>query len=195
MTKSARRQVLFIQGGGEGTHADWDHALVASLQQRLGESYEVRYPRMPREDDPSVARWQPAIEKELRALPDGSIAVGHSLGAVILLHVLTEPSLGCKLGGIMLIAAPFVGQGCWESEDLAFPPNLGECLPQGVPIHLYHGDEDDTAPPPHLDLYAHAIAQATTHRLPGRDHQLNDDLSEVAVTISELESRREPAAR
>jgi predicted alpha/beta hydrolase family esterase len=195
MTKATRRSVLFIQGGGEGTHADWDHQLVASLRERLGESYEVRYPRMPREDDPSVARWQPAIERELRALPDGSVVVGHSLGATILLHALTDPSLGRTLGGIMLIAAPFVGKGGWESEDLVFPPHLGEYLPPGVPVHFYHGDEDDTAPPLHLELYAHAIAQATIHRLPGRDHQLNDDLSEVAATISKLDVGREPVAR
>jgi hypothetical protein len=53
-----------------------------------------------------------------------------------------------------------------------------------VPVHVFHGLQDQTAPPSHADLYAHAIPQAQLHWLPGRDHQLGNDLSEVARTIS-----------
>ena len=42
---------------------------------------------------------------------------------------------------------------------------------------------DQTAPPSHAGLYALAIPQAQVHQLPGRDHQLNNDLSEVAEAI------------
>lgn len=48
---------------------------------------------------------------------------------------------------------------------------------------MFHGLQDETAPPSHADLYAAAIPQAQVHRLPGRDHQLNNDLNEVAATI------------
>jgi hypothetical protein len=48
---------------------------------------------------------------------------------------------------------------------------------------VFHGLQDETAVPAHADLYAHAIPQAQVHRLPGRDHQLNSDLSEVASAI------------
>ncbi|MGC4875978.1 hypothetical protein ACLQ26_06825 [Micromonospora sp. DT43] len=40
-----------------------------------------------------------------------------------------------------------------------------------------------TAPPSHADLYADVIPQARVYRLPGRDHQLNDDLGDVAAVI------------
>ena len=49
------RQVLFIQGGGAGVHDEWDDKLVDSLRRELGDGYEVRYPRMPAEDDPGDA--------------------------------------------------------------------------------------------------------------------------------------------
>ncbi len=52
-----------------------------------------------------------------------------------------------------------------------------------MPIYLYHGSEDDTAPYAHVDLYKQAIPQAHVRKLEGRDHQLNDDLSEVAADI------------
>ena len=58
------RQILFIQGGGAGAHDEWDDKLVESLRRELGDGYEVRYPRMPDEDDPSYARWSAAIRRE-----------------------------------------------------------------------------------------------------------------------------------
>jgi pimeloyl-ACP methyl ester carboxylesterase len=54
---------------------------------------------------------------------------------------------------------------------------------------LYHGDEDAEVPVAHVDRYAATIPQARVHRLAGRDHQLNNDLSEVARDIRELTSR------
>jgi hypothetical protein len=42
---------------------------------------------------------------------------------------------------------------------------------------------DETAPPSHADLYGRAIPQAQVRLLPGRDHQLNNDLREVAEAI------------
>jgi pimeloyl-ACP methyl ester carboxylesterase len=63
---------------------------------------------------------------------------------------------------------------------------LGEKLPRGVPIYLYYGLADDTVPVSHAALYARDIPQASLRRLPGRDHQLNNDLSEVAAVIRSL---------
>ena len=39
MNEHARR-VLFVQGGGEGTHDEWDHKLVDSLMRELGAAFE-----------------------------------------------------------------------------------------------------------------------------------------------------------
>ena len=50
-------------------------------------------------------------------------------------------------------------------------------------VHVFHGLQDQTAPPSHAGLYALAIPQAQVRQLPGRDHQLNNDLSEVAEAV------------
>lgn len=186
----AKRQLLFVQGGGAGAHDEWDSKLVESLRRELGPGYEIHYPRMPLEGEPKYASWQAALEKALQSLGPGAIVVGHSVGATILLKLLTEQPLARPLGAVFLIAAPFVGKGGWSADDLQFPPDLGARLPQGVPIHFYHGLADETAPPSHVDLYARAVPQAHVHRLPGRDHQLNDDLSDVAAAIAALAARR-----
>ncbi len=65
---AATRQVLFIQGGGAGAHDEWDDKLVDSLRRELGDGYEVRYPRMPSEDEPSYATWGPAIREAMATL-------------------------------------------------------------------------------------------------------------------------------
>ena len=59
------KDVLFVQGAGEGVHANWDSHLVESLRRQLGPEYEVRYPRMPNEADPTMASWRPVLEREL----------------------------------------------------------------------------------------------------------------------------------
>jgi pimeloyl-ACP methyl ester carboxylesterase len=178
------RQVLFVQGGGAGAHDAWDDKLVDSLRRELGDGFEVRYPRMPEEGDPSWASWSAAIRRELAGLDDGAVVAGHSVGGTILVNVLAEHISERELAGIVLIAAPFVGPGGWPGDEVTLPADLGARLPQGVPVHVFHGLEDRTAPPFHAELYGRAIPGAQVHLLPGRDHQLNDDLREVAEVIT-----------
>ena len=182
-----KRQLLFVQGGGAGAHDEWDDKLVESLKRELGSDYEIRYPQMPNEDDPRYAAWKETLEKEFAALDDHAILVGHSLGGTMLINFLAEQSTGRRFGAVFLIAAPFVGDGGWSSHDLKSPRDLGARLPKDVPVHIYHGLEDETAPPSHAELYARAVPQARVYRLPGRDHQLNDDLRDVAAAIKSLD--------
>jgi pimeloyl-ACP methyl ester carboxylesterase len=180
------RQLLFVQGGGAGTHDEWDDKLVERLDRELGPGYEIRYPRMPNEDGPSYAAWKTALESELAALDDGAILVGHSVGGTILINVLGEHPPVRRLRAIFLLAAPFVGEGGWSSDDLKTPCDLGTRLPEGVPVFIYHGLADESVPPSHAELYARAIPYAEVHLLPGRDHQLDNDLSEVGAVIRSL---------
>jgi predicted alpha/beta hydrolase family esterase len=180
------RQILFLQGGGKGVHDAWDDKLVDSLGRELGDAFEIRYPRMPDEDDPSYARWGPAIRREIAALGDRAIVVGHSVGGTLLIRSLAEQPPGVRLGAIVLVATPFVGDGGWPDQEFQMPSDLGARLPEGVPVHLFHGLEDDTAASVHADLYARVIPQAQVHLLPGRDHQLGNDLGEVAEVIRAL---------
>ncbi len=186
MRSTLKKQVLFIQGGGAGTHDEWDNKLVESLGQKLGPSYDVRYPRMPNEDDPSYTKWKAVLAREIASLDDGAILVGHSIGGTILINAIAEAPPDRKFDGIFLIAAPFVGAGGWPSEEIMPTAKHSLRLPPKTPIYLYHGSEDDIVPFAHLVLYITALPNAIVHRLQGRNHQLNDDLSEVAAGIRSL---------
>jgi pimeloyl-ACP methyl ester carboxylesterase len=186
------RQILFIQGGGAGAHDQWDDKLVESLRRELDGGYEVRYPRMPDEGDPSYARWSAAIRREMAGLDGGAVVAGHSVGATILVHALAEQPPERGLGAIVLIAAPFVGEGGWPGDEFELTGELGARLPPGVRVEVFHGLRDETAPPSHAVLFAQAIPQARVHQLPGRDHQLNNDLSEVAEAVRANRPRHVP---
>ncbi|MEP6495352.1 MAG: alpha/beta fold hydrolase [bacterium] len=180
------RQLLFVQGGGARVHDEWDNKLVESLNHELGPNYEIVYPRMPDEDEPSYATWSVALQREFAKLNDGAIVVGHSIGGTILINVLAEQPPKRELGAIFLIAAPFVGDGGWPPDNWQPQRDIGRKLPARAPVYVYHGLADDTAPPAHADLYARAIPQAHLSRLSGRDHQLNNDLREIAAAIKTL---------
>ena len=185
--KARTKQLLFVQGGGSGTHDDWDNKLVASLAQALGAGYAIRYPRMPDEGDPDPAAWKRTIARETSKLSDGMFLVGHSVGAAILLDYLAGAAMKRRVAGVFLIAAPFIGDGGWPSEDLRPTTQLAVDLHDGAPLYFYQGGDDDTVPVSHIDMVAAAFPAATIRRLEGRNHQLNDDLSEVAHDITLLE--------
>lgn len=187
-TEAGARQVLFIQGGGAGAHDAWDTALVDSLREALGAGYEVRYPRMPREEEPSSTRWGAAIWREVEALDHGAVVAGHSIGGTLLVQTLVARPPERRLAAIVLLAAPFVGPGGWPGAEFEFSADLGDRLPGGVPVLVFHGAEDRTAPPRHAELYGAAIPQSQVHLLPGRDHQLNGQVGEVALSIRDLPS-------
>ncbi|HVW91913.1 MAG TPA: alpha/beta fold hydrolase [Devosia sp.] len=179
------RQVLFVQGGGSGAHDEWDSKLVASLTERLGAGYDVRYPLMPNEGEPRYAAWKAALIEQIDRLDDGAIVVGHSIGAAILINTLAEHAPKQPLGGIFILAAPFIGDGGWPSDEIQPRGDLAEQLPS-VPVFFYHGTADEIVPFAHLQLYASALPQAAARALDGRDHQLGNDLSEVAEDIRGL---------
>jgi len=168
-------------------HDQWDNHLVDSLRDELGPSYEIRYPVMPNEADPKYADWKPALDAELTALEPGAVVVGHSVGGTILIHALASSTTRHDLRAICLISAPFVGPGGWDQGDIEPQPNLADRLPRDVPVFLYHGTDDEEVPFAHLELYARLIPRAHVRRLTGRDHQLNNRLTEVAADIRGLE--------
>src|SRR4051812_42708242 len=130
--------ILFVQGGGKGVHDQWDQSLVDSLERELGAGYSMRYPRMPDEEEPRYPKWRAALLDQFRALDEGAILVGHSVGGTVLVHLLAEERPELEAGAIVLIAAPFIGAGGWPSDDIEPRDDLGARLPAGVPIFLYH---------------------------------------------------------
>lgn len=127
-------------------HDQWDSKLVDSLKGNLGPDYEIRYPLMPNEADPDYRTSKAALQKEFAKLDDDVLLVAHSLGGTILVNALVEEPNQRAFGGIFLIAAPFVGEGGWTSDDIELPSNLSARPSAPTPMYLYHGSDDEEVP-------------------------------------------------
>lgn len=182
----APKSILFVQGGGRDVHDAWDNKLVASLRKELGRGYTIHYPRMPDEGNPDPTAWKNAIDRELRRVPEDVVLVGHSIGGAILIDYLADRHRQRASVSVFLIATPFIGDGGWPSDDLRPTREAAGLLPRHTPIYLYQGGDDQTVPFSHLDMFAKVLPDATIRALNGRDHQLNEDLSEVASDVRRL---------
>jgi predicted alpha/beta hydrolase family esterase len=183
------KQVLFVQGGGEGAHAA-DAKLVASLREQLGSGYAVRYPLMPKEDDPNCATWKQCIARELARIGEDALLVGHSVGAAVLMKFLADGDCKQSIAGVFLVAAPFLHDDeVWRWKEAELPTDVADRLPRGLPVFLYHGREDEIVPFSHQAMYAKALPHATVRVLEGRDHQVNENLTEVADDIKRVSGK------
>ncbi|MEJ2557124.1 MAG: alpha/beta hydrolase [Anaerolineae bacterium] len=115
------------------------------------------------------------------------ILVGHSVGGSILLKYLSEENVKKPIVGIFLIATPYFGAEDWQVDEVTLHEGFGSQLPQGAPIFLYHSRDDEWVPFAHLAMYAKQLPQATIREFDDRGHQFNNDLSEVASDIANLQ--------
>ncbi len=179
-----KKQVLFVQGGGEGGY-EADAKLAASLQEALGTAYHVRYPHMPTEDTPDFG-WGHQIGQEIAAIPSEVILVGHSLGASMLLKYLSEHPISQPIGGIFLLAAPFwSGDEDWQ-KGLALREDFADKLPSGIPIFLYHNRDDEEVDISNLAAYTRRLPHASIREAARGGHQFGNDLMRVALDIKSL---------
>lgn len=179
-----KRRVLFIHGAGAGAH-EADGKLAASLQTKLGADWEVACPKMP-EERPEYPLWRVDIARACAPCADRTIVVGHSFGGSLLLKYLSEELTPPPIAGLFIISAPYWGSGGWSSDEFALKDDFASKLPRQAPVFLYHGRDDGEVPFAHLALYSQKLPQAHVRELAGRDHQLNDDLSETARDILDL---------
>ena len=178
-----KKSVLFIRGGGQG--ADEADALLAeSLRKELGSAYDVRYPRMPPDEDAGYLDWKAQIVAELARLEDQVILVGHSVGGSILLKFLSEEQVVISIAGLFLIAVPyFGGDENWNYEELTLSQDFPEKLSRIPRIFLYHSRDDEIVPFAHLALYAAKLPRAILRDFDGRGHQFRNDMTEIASDI------------
>jgi predicted alpha/beta hydrolase family esterase len=183
-----KKQVLFIQGAGEGAYEE-DQKLVESLQHVLGPEYKVHYPAMPDEDNAPYEQWKRQIEKELAAMQGPIILIGHSVGASVVVKCMSEIEVEKEIAGIFLLANPFWGGNGWRYEgyeELALPNGFAARLPEGASIFLYHSRDDESVPFAHLAMYTEKIPQATVREFDDGGHQFHNDLSAIAADIKSL---------
>jgi predicted alpha/beta hydrolase family esterase len=185
MISTSKKQILFIQGGGNGGY-EADAKLVSSLQTALGTDYEIHYPRMQVDETVSDFGWPRQIGKEIDAIKDEVVLVAHSLGASLLLKYLSENEVKKQIGGIFLISTPFwSGKEDWI-QGLKLQEGFADKLPKNIPVFLYHCRDDKEVPFAHLAAYTQKLPKATICEIENGGHQLDNNLTIIAKDIKRL---------
>lgn len=180
-----KKEVLFIHGGGDDGYGA-DAILAASLQEALGQDYQVIYPKVQDDETAPDFGWGKLIREEIEKISDNAIWVGHSLGASMWLKYLSENTVSKKAAGIFLIAPPFwSGTESWK-QGLILQKDFAENLPTNSPVFFYHCKDDDVVPLSHIATYKEKLPGATFRDIETGGHQLNNDLSLVAKDILAL---------
>ncbi len=137
-----KKQIVVIHGGDSfDTHEEYLSFLKSfeindlsyftgenwktTLQERLGDNFDVILPRMPNPLNARYAEWKIWFDKLVPFLDDGVILVGHSLGGIFLAKYLSENKFPKTITATILISAPFDGEGDEESlVDFILPSSL-----------------------------------------------------------------------
>ena len=181
------KQVLFIHGAGNKRHPDCSGNLIAYLQEKLGNDYDVLSPDMPAPDHPQYEAWRTQIDKELAALSDDAMLVGHSVGGSVLLKCLAAGAYHKHIAGLFLVAAPYWGKDeDWQIDEFMLPEDFASTLPQIAQIFLYHSRNDEEVPFAHLGHYQEKLPQATARALDGNEHSFKHGLPELVDDMKRL---------
>lgn len=201
LSMSVKQQVLVIHGGTTfDTHEDYLQFLKGdkleieklkprqdwknSLQDRLGEDFDVFQPRMPNGTNAQYSEWSIWFEKITKLLDDDSIFVGHSLGGVFLAKYLSENKLPKSIKALFLVAAPFNDEDIDESlASFRISNSLELCEQQVQNIYLYHSKDDEVVPFHHVNLYNEALPEATIVTFEDRGHFKQPEFPEIVEDI------------
>jgi predicted alpha/beta hydrolase family esterase len=181
-------ELLFIQGAGSGAH-EADRVLFEALGELLGPGFRIHFPRMPDEAAPDNDVWKRRISTSLRETR-ATFLVAHSAGAALVADMLVDNPADelVTLGGLLLLAPPFVGRGGWALDGFHLDGAVDRERLRALPLQFWFGLDDTTVPPTHSELYAARFPDAIVHRLPGCSHQFEHCLGSVADALRHLAS-------
>ena len=79
-------------------------------------------PALPDANEPRLEAWLAALSAAIGKADDSLLLVGHSLGAVALLHWLARADPGTRIGGLLLVAPPIAATGIAAVDRFLEPP-------------------------------------------------------------------------
>lgn len=165
---------LIIHGLGGSPQENWFPWLKGSLEQA---SWSVDVPALPRSDHPVVAEWNRVLAP---AVAEGSVIVGHSLGAAAALHAVQ--SSGKTVSELILVAPVNPGQdwaglkqksnsdwdACKRFAEIQFDWDKITRLANQVIV--YYSDNDNYIPMESVAYYKKALPHAVFKFRPGAGH-------------------------
>ncbi len=202
-----KQQVFYIHGGESfldkekflerlRTKGIWDlpgkeqkGKWTETLQEDLGEDFEVFMPQMPNKWNASYEEWKIWFERHFEYLQEGVILVGCSLGAMFLSKYLIENKLPFHSKAVFIMASPVEMGGFDDSDcgDFVFPlEKVGNIAKQADKVFLLHSEDDFLVPYEHVLKYHEALPEAELVTFTDKNHFLVPELPELVGMIKEV---------
>ena len=193
-----KKQILVIHGGGsfvgiprgrlveelkarkvELNRLRRTHDWKATLQEKLGEGYDVLFPRMPNPDDPRFKEWRAWFDNILSVLDRDLILVGHSLGGLFLLKYFSEQETAKHIAGLFAVAPPYVTlEEKWGNSGFSLPEDFSK-LGQIRKVFLYASNDDTVVSYEDGERFAQKIPHASYTLLENRGHFADGNFPEI----------------
>jgi len=199
-----KKQVVVIHGGDTfGTYEEYVAFLKTflidsleyfrrrrwrdSLQEKLGDDFEVITPTMPNKSNAKYSEWKIWFEKLIPFLNDDVILVGSSLGGIFLSKYLSENKFPKKIKATFLLAAPYdAADSDYTLADFELPKGLELLEKQGGQIYLYQSKDDPVVPFVDLEKYKKQLPIAETLVFDDRGHFGQNEFPELVEAIKHL---------
>jgi len=158
-----------------------------SLEEKLGEEFEVFLPNMPNSANAKYNEWTIMFEKLPPFLGDTVVLVGHSLGGTFLAKYLSENKFPKKILATFLVAAPYNDK---DSEDslgnFVLPATLKKFEKQGGRIFIYHSEDDPIVPFVDVEKYTKDLPKAEKNIFKTKGHFIQEEFPELVESIEHL---------
>jgi len=198
-----KKQVIYIHGGNSfedyekylehlknsdfdpfyERNKKWKH----SLEEDLGEGFEVFMPTMPSGHNAKYIEWKIWFEKLIPFVEDNVVIIGHSLGAIFIAKYLSENNLPKKILATYLLAGPYDNDDSDDSlADFVLPESLSMFEESGGKIFLYHSKDDPVVPFVNVEKYAKHLLSAEKVIFEDRGHFNQEEFPELIESIKQL---------
>ena len=158
-----------------------------TLQEELGEDYEVFLPYMPLRDNAEYELWKLWFEKVMGALNRPCVLIGHSLGAMFLLKYLSEQKPKNLIKALFLIAPEYLGskkeheKTCFDlKEDIS---SITEVVQQ---IVFFHSENDPVVLYENQSIFQKLLPKAQYITLSDKGHFNVEQFPELLERIKEV---------
>ena len=166
-----KADILFIQGAGEGAHAE-DELLKKQIEQAFP-AKTVAYPFVAGLEEVDWNKAKPVLSAALDDLVEGGIVVTHSLGGAALLKLLAEGGTAARPRAVFLAGTPYkLVDGEFGKDDFALPLDLASRLP-AVPLTFFHSRDDEFVGFGNMAQYREKLPGATFREVDGFGHQFS----------------------
>lgn len=158
-------------------HKDWK----TTLQDELGEKFDVLLPRMPNKSNAKFIEWKIWFERMFPFLNQEVILVGHSLGGMFLAKYLSGNDFPKKIKQLHLVAAPHNKTG--DIADLLLPKSLNRLSKQVENTYFYYSRDDKIVPITEMKEYKKQLPKSKYIIFKNRGHFRQEKFPELVKVL------------